>query len=91
MDTKCLQSGHVRVNTGVTSGPSVPPGLYCFSKSTMSSADCLTEGGNTSSVENNGAGSAQEGSNRNVSAGNKGVTSGYKDRGCDGDKGNKID
>ena len=48
----------MKVNTGATGGLSVPPGSYCFAKTSIrSGADCLTEGGNTSSVENNGTGS----------------------------------
>ena len=56
-------------------------------------AQCLvlTEGGNTSSVEKNCAGSRREGSNGNVSAGNESIRSGHKDRGCDGDGSNEID
>ena len=92
MDARCPQGGHTKANTGVMGGPSVLPGLYCFSKtSTISGDDCLTEGSDTSSVENNGTESGQEGSNGNVSAGDEGVRSGYEGGGCDGDKGNEID
>ena len=84
---RCPQGGHAKAGE-----PSVPPGLYCFAKtSTMSGDDCLTKGSNTSSVENNGTGSGQEGSNGNAGTDNKGVRCGYEGRGCDRDKGNKID